>query len=95
MLWTGRVEYDGRFAIAIGVDIGRLLREVYVIFPASFAVITIVVAIFVIYSGDVVLVSPVIVWFDTRDFMLQYIKDFQSDGGSLHEPPYQLANASG
>ena len=70
MVWTGRVEYDGRVIIFIGVDIGRLLRRVYVILPASVATTVIVVAILVILSRDVVLVGLAIVWFIVREFVL-------------------------
>ena len=95
MVWTGRGEYDGRVIIFIGVDIGRLLRRVYVILPASVATTVIVVAILVILSRDVVLVSLTIFWFGIEDFMLQSIKNFQINGGSLRKPPDQLVNASG
>ena len=70
MVWTGRVEYDGRVIIFIGVDIGRLLRRVYVILPASVVTTVIVVAILVILSRDVVLVGLAIVWFIVREFVL-------------------------
>ena len=67
MVWAGRVEYGGRIIIVIGVNIGRLLRRVYVIVPASIAVL---VAILITFSRDVVLVGLVIFWFGVRDFML-------------------------
>ena len=73
MFWNGWVEYDGLVVIVIGVDIGRLLRGVYISFPASVAVIIVIVAISVIFSRDIVLVSLVIVWFGVGDFMLQSI----------------------
>ena len=95
MFWTGRVEYDGRIIIVIGVNISRLLWGVYVIFPLSVSDTIIIVAIFIIFSRDIVLVSIVIVWFGVGDFILKSIEDFQSDGGLSHEPPYQLANTSG
>ena len=63
MVWTGRVEYDGRVIIFIGVDIGRILWRFYVIVTASVAVIIILVTIFIILSRGVVLVSFIIVWF--------------------------------
>ena len=95
MVWTGRVKYDGRVAIVVGIDIGMILRRFYDIIPASVAIITIIVVIFIIFSRYEVLVSLFIVWFDAGYFMLQYIKDLQSDGGSTRKPPDQLANASG
>ena len=89
MFWTVMFEYDGRIVVVILIDvyIGRLLRGVYVIVPASVAVIIIIVAVFIIFSGDVVLVSLVIVWLGVRDFMLQSIEEFQSDGGFPCDPP--------
>ena len=70
MVWTGGVEYDVRFVVVISIDIGRLLRRVYVIVPASVSVIIIIVAIFIILSRYAVLVSLLIVWFGVRDFIL-------------------------
>ena len=95
MVWTGRVDYDGRVVIVIGVDIDRILLRVYIIVPTSITIIIIIVTIFIIFSRDLFLVSPVIVWLGIGDFILQYIKDFQSDRGLLREPPDQLENASG
>ena len=95
MVCTRRVEYNGRVVIVIGVDILRLLQRFYVIAPASVAVIIIIVAIFIIFYRDIVLVSLFIVWFGVGNFMLQYIKYFQSDGGLPRKPPDQLENASG
>ena len=70
MVWTGGVEYDVRFVVVISIDIGRLLRRVYVIVPASVSVIIIIVAIFIIFSRYAVLVSLLIVWFGVGDFIL-------------------------
>ena len=70
MVWTGGVEYDVRFVVVISIDIGRLLRRVYVIVPASVSVIIIIVAIFIILSRYAVLVSLLIVWFGVGDFIL-------------------------
>ena len=95
MFWTIRVEYDERVVIVIGVDIGRLLRGVYVIVPASVAIIIIIVAIYIIFSRAAFLVILVIVWFGIGYFMLKSIEDFQSDGGLLRKPPDQIENASG
>ena len=95
MFCTNRVEYDGRVIIFISIDIGRILRGIYVIVPASISVIIIIFAICIIFSRNEVLLSLVIVWFSVRDFMLQSIEYFQIDGGSPHEPPNQLANVRG
>ena len=61
MVWTGRVDYDGRVVIVISVNTSRLLRRVYVIVPTSVAIIIIVVDILIILSRNAVLVSLVTV----------------------------------
>ena len=81
MFCTGRVEYDGRVIILIGVNIGRIFLRVYVIVPASVAAIIIVIVIFIILSRDVVLISLDIVWIGVGVFMMKYIKDFQRNWG--------------
>ena len=95
MVCTSRVEYGGHVFIVIGVNIVRILLRVYFIVPDSVTSIVPIVSIFIIFYRGVVLVSLVIVWSDTRDFMLQSIKDFQIYGGPMHKPPDQLEHASG
>ena len=95
MVCTFRFEYYGRVIIVISVDIGRLLLRVYTIVPTFVSIIIIIVVIFIIFSRYVVLVIFVIVWLGVRDFMLQSVKDFQSNRVSPCEPSEHLANASG
>ena len=91
MVWNGRVEYDDHAVISIGVITSR---RYLVVSPAS-VVIIIVIIVIITLSRDVFLIGLVIVWIGVGEFKLQYIKDFQSDRGSLREPPNQLANTSG
>ena len=89
MARTGRVEYDGRVVIIIGVDM-----TVCVVASTSFIIIIIIIVV-IILSRDVFLISLAFIWTGIRDFKSQSVKDFQSDRGSPREPPCRLANKSG
>ena len=68
MVYTVRVECDGRVVIVIGDNVSELLLRFYVIVPASVVVIIFIV---VIFSRDVFLVGLVILWIGIGEFIMQ------------------------
>ena len=67
MVWTIRVDYDGRVVIVIGINIVRRLLAVYSFVPA-FVVVIVVIVVVVVLSSDVVLIGLVIFWLVIREF---------------------------
>ena len=88
MFKTGRVEYNGRVVIFIGVDM-----MVYVVASASVTIIIIIGVI--IISRDVALIGLVFIWFGVGEFKSQSFKELQGDRELPRETLDQLANTRG